>query len=113
MITFKQFLKQKKLYNLDTETEFNDMVNSDLDVIDPDLDVASKDVETPIVEPDVETPIVEPVEVQSEVISEDGECASADSSGGTTFADIASVPYGLGQKPSEDELLIKRMDAFL
>ena len=105
MITFKQFLKQKKLYNLDTETEFNDMVNSDLDVIDPDLDVASKDVEVPI---------VEPVEVQSEVISEDGECAvSADSSGGTTTADIASVPYGLGQKPSEDELLIKRMDAFL
>lgn len=104
MITFKQFLKQKKLYNLDTETEFNDMVNSDLDVIDPDLDVASKDVEAPI---------VEPVEVQSEVISEDGECASADSSGGTTTADIASVPYGLGQKPSEDELLIKRMDAFL
>lgn len=104
MITFKQFLKQKKLYNLDTETEFNDMVNSDLDVIDPDLDVASKDVETPI---------VEPVEVQSEVISEDGECASADSSSGTTTADIASVPYGLGQKPSEDELLIKRMDAFL
>lgn len=104
MITFKQFLKQKKLYNLDTETEFNDMVNSDLDVIDPDLDVATKDVETPI---------VEPVEVQPEVISEEGECASADSSGGTTTADIASVPYGLGQKPSEDELLIKRMDAFL
>ena len=104
MITFKQFLKQKKLYNLDTETEFNDMVNSDLDAIDPDLDVASKDVEAPI---------VEPVEVQPEVISEDGECASADSSGGTTSADIASVPYGLGQKPSEDELLIKRMDAFL
>lgn len=104
MITFKQFLKQKKLYNLDTETDFNDMVNSDLDVIDPDLDVATKDVETPI---------VEPVEVQPEVISEEGECASADSSGGTTTADIASVPYGLGQKPSEDELLIKRMDAFL
>lgn len=110
MITFKQFLKQKKLYNLDTETEFNDMVNSDLDAIDPDLDVASKDVETPIVEP-VE---VQSDEVQSEVISEEGECAvSADSSGGTTSADIASVPYGLGQKPSEDELLIKRMDAFL
>ena len=105
MITFKQFLKQKKLYNLDTETEFNDMVNSDLDAIDSDFDVASKDVETPI---------VEPVEVQPVVISEEGECAvSADSSGGKTSADIASVPYGLGQKPSEDELLIKRMDAFL
>ena len=85
MITFKQFLKQKKLYNLDTETEFNDMVNSDLDAIDPDLDVASKDVETPI---------VEPVEVQSEVISEEGECAvSADSSGGTTSADIVAYMF--------------------
>lgn len=39
MITFKQFLKQKKLYNYNNDRdEFADMYNKDLDVIDKDLE---------------------------------------------------------------------------
>lgn len=39
MLTFKQFLKQKKLYNLDnTKDEYVNVYNKDLSVIDKDLE---------------------------------------------------------------------------
>lgn len=119
MITFKQFLKQKKLYNVGTENEFTELYNSDMSVIDPDLGNAddSEKSEDVSVEPEESNA---DSDVDSDEITEDGEgatpVATADSSvGGTTTSDIAGVPFGLSKNPENKEEigLIARMDAYL
>ena len=127
MMTFKQFLKQKKLYGVDGSSEFNKLYNTDMNAIDPDLGEPSDETEQEVDDTEVdETKVqevddVEDTEVQEAELDEDGEGSSASvgsgtdgAMGGTTSADIASVPYGLTNKEDKESIgLIARMDAYL
>lgn len=127
MISFKEFLKQKKIYSDD---EFAKLYNDDMEAIDPDLDITKSDLYK---DKDAIEDEAEGADDLGDTnnIDEDGEgggsgavaiapsvSAPDASTGGTTSADIAQVPYGLNnnKQPSDnskENMLIKRLDSYL
>lgn len=133
MITFKEFLKQKKIY---ADDEFAKVYNDDMEAIDPDLDDSKAEIYDTDTDAENENGMNDFETSDDLDVDEDGGDGGASSNavsiapsvsapastGGTTSADIAQVPYGLNRNSKtepnnagnpEMSNLIKRLDSYL
>ena len=133
MITFKEFLKQKKIY---ADDEFAKVYNDDMEAIDPDLDDSKAEIYDTDTDAENENDMNDFETSDDLDVDEDGgdggassnavsiapSVSAPDSTGGTTSADIAQVPYGLNRNSKtepnnagnpEMSNLIKRLDSYL